>query len=113
MGRHFFADACNLYTLQKECFWGYTTITVCVSVCVPNTSSCQGAGGGIKSHLVTALVSKSYSHSFSVTCVVIMQKTLKFCNISVITGNFYFKRGPDVNCLSFQRTTYAVKEKCF
>ena len=27
-----------------------------VSVCVKNTSFCQSAGGGIKSHLVTALV---------------------------------------------------------
>ena len=30
------------------------------SVCVQNTSVCQSAGGGIKSHLVTALVSKCF-----------------------------------------------------
>ena len=29
---------------------------VCVSVCVQNTRFCQSAGGGIKSHLVTALI---------------------------------------------------------
>ena len=31
-------------------------LSVHVSVCVQNTSFCQRAGGGIKSHLVTALV---------------------------------------------------------
>ena len=30
-------------------------VSVCQSVCVQNTSVCQSAGGGIKSHLVTAL----------------------------------------------------------
>ena len=29
---------------------------VCVSVCVQNTNFCQDAGGGMKSHLVTALI---------------------------------------------------------
>ena len=29
---------------------------MCQSICVQNTSVCQSAGGGIKSHLVTALV---------------------------------------------------------
>ena len=48
----------NLYPLQNECFWGYTGIllSVRVSVCVQNTSFCQSAGGGIKSHLVGWLV---------------------------------------------------------
>ena len=47
---------------QNECFRGYTGISlsahrcVCVSVCVQNTNFCQSAGGGIKSHLMTALV---------------------------------------------------------
>ena len=31
-------------------------LSVCLSVCVQNTSVCQSASGGIKSHLVTALV---------------------------------------------------------
>ena len=31
-------------------------VSVCQSICVQNTSVCQSAGGGIKSHLVTALV---------------------------------------------------------
>ena len=31
-------------------------LRVYVSVCVQNTSVCQSAGGGIQSHLVTALV---------------------------------------------------------
>ena len=31
-------------------------VSVCQSVCVQNTSVCHSAGGGIKSHLVTALV---------------------------------------------------------
>ena len=31
-------------------------VFVCVSVCVQNTSFCQTAGRGIKSHLVTYLV---------------------------------------------------------
>ena len=29
---------------------------ICVSVCVQNSSFCESAGGGIKSHLLTALV---------------------------------------------------------
>ena len=41
---------------------GYTGISlsvrqsICVSICVRNTTFCQSAGRGIKSHLVTALV---------------------------------------------------------
>ena len=31
-------------------------LSMCLSVCVQNTSVCQSASGGIKSHLVTALV---------------------------------------------------------
>ena len=34
--------------------------TIHVSVCVQNTSYCQSTGWGIKSHLVTALVSSLY-----------------------------------------------------
>ena len=51
---------------QNECFEGYTQISlsvhslvslyVYVFVCVQNTGCCQSAGGGIKLHLVTALV---------------------------------------------------------
>ena len=46
----------------KQMFSGvYWNQTVCpsirVSVCVQNTSFCQSAGGGIKSHLVTSLLS--------------------------------------------------------
>ena len=43
-------------------FRGYTGISlsvrpcVCTSVCVQNTIFCHSTGGGIKSHLVTALV---------------------------------------------------------
>ena len=36
-------------------------LSIHVSVCVLNTSVCQSAGGGIKSHLVTALVFFSFS----------------------------------------------------
>ena len=36
--------------LESACVFNY------VSVCVQNTSSCQGTGGDIKSLLVTALV---------------------------------------------------------
>ena len=32
------------------------SLSVCVSVCVQNTSFCQSAAGYIKSHLVTAVV---------------------------------------------------------
>ena len=32
-------------------------LSLCVSVCIQNISFCQSAGGGIKSHLVTGLVS--------------------------------------------------------
>ena len=32
-------------------------VSMCQSACVQNTSVCQSTGGGIKSHLVTALVS--------------------------------------------------------
>ena len=61
---------------QNECFWGYTPAkrmflgiylnqpvrpsahpSVHVSVFVQNLSFCQSAGGGIESHLVTAVVS--------------------------------------------------------
>ena len=31
-------------------------LSVCLSICVQNTSVCQSASGGIKSHLVRALV---------------------------------------------------------
>ena len=31
-------------------------LSMCLSVCVQNTCVCQSASGGIKSHLVTALV---------------------------------------------------------
>ena len=31
-------------------------LSMCLSVCVQNTSVCQSASGDIKSHLVTALV---------------------------------------------------------
>ena len=31
-------------------------VSICQSVCVQNTTVCQSAGRGIKSHLVTALV---------------------------------------------------------
>ena len=45
---------------QNECFGGtgisWSVRAVRVSVCVQNTSFYQGAGWGIKSHLVTALV---------------------------------------------------------
>ena len=43
---------------QNKCFRGYTGINPCVRacVCVQNIIFCQSAGGGIKSHLVTALV---------------------------------------------------------
>ena len=37
-------------------------VSVCQSVCVQNTSVCQSAGGGIKSHLVTALVVSPFVH---------------------------------------------------
>ena len=57
--------------LQNECFRSYTGIglsvcpparpSVCqcvrVPVCIQNTNFCKSAGKGIKSHLVTALVS--------------------------------------------------------
>ena len=44
--------------LQKECFKGYTgiSLSVRVSICVQNTCFCQSADRGIKSQLVTALV---------------------------------------------------------
>ena len=48
---------------QTKCFRGYTEISlsVClsVSICVQNTNFCQSNGGGIKSHLLTALVFSS------------------------------------------------------
>ena len=50
------------YTLQNEYFPGYigTSLSVSGSICVQNTSFCQGGGGGgggcIKSHLSTAVV---------------------------------------------------------
>ena len=40
-------------------YWNHPVcLSVCVSVCVQNTSFCQSAGRGIKSHLVTALVDR-------------------------------------------------------
>ena len=33
--------------------------SICVPVCIQNTSFCQSAGGGIKSHSVTALVNSN------------------------------------------------------
>ena len=43
---------------QNECFREGILESLCPSVCVQNTftSFCNNAGGGIKSHLVTALV---------------------------------------------------------
>ena len=37
-------------------------VPVCLSVCVQNTSFCQSASGGIKSHLVTSLVLSTSSN---------------------------------------------------
>ena len=46
----------DIYTPAKQMFSGYTGISqsVCLSVCVQNTTFCRSAG--FKSHLVTALV---------------------------------------------------------
>ena len=63
-----------IYTPTKQMFSGVywsrpVCPSICVSICVQNTSFCQSAGGGIKSHLLTAQVStrkKDYhlSHKF-------------------------------------------------
>ena len=42
--------------LESACLSIHVPVCVCVSPCVQNTSVCQSAGGGIKSHLVTTLV---------------------------------------------------------
>ena len=41
-------------------------LSMCLSVCVQNTSVCQSASGGIKSHLVTALVFSEFKIVFKV-----------------------------------------------
>ena len=56
------SDTLLHYTPTKRMFSGvYWNHPVCssvyVSIYVQNTSSCQSPGGGIKSHLLTALVS--------------------------------------------------------
>ena len=38
-------------------------VCVCVSVCVQNTTFCQGTGEGTKSHFVTVLVLKVFISS--------------------------------------------------
>ena len=55
--------------LESACLFifGCVCLSVCLSVCVQNTSVCQSASGGIKSHLVTALIfSKFYIIVFKV-----------------------------------------------
>ena len=42
--------------LESACLTVHPCVHPCVSVCVQNTSICQSAGRGIKSHLVTAVV---------------------------------------------------------
>ena len=41
--------------------------SICVSVCVQNTSFCQSACGGSKSHLVMALVTSTLGSAFTIT----------------------------------------------
>ena len=49
-----------LYPRKTNVFGGILesplSVHLCVCVSIQNTSFCQNAGGGIKSHLVTALV---------------------------------------------------------
>ena len=61
-GGHYCFTNTTCYTPAKQLFsgvyWNQPVCSpVCGSVCVQNTSFCQSAGGSIKSHLVTALVS--------------------------------------------------------
>ena len=44
----------GVYWNQPVCLCVH--LSICVSVCVQNTTFCQSAGGGIKSHSVTAQV---------------------------------------------------------
>ena len=69
---------------QNDCFLGYTRISlyVCVSVFVQNTTFCQSAGEGIKSHTVTVLLqlTKSLFGSFlpiGVDCADVESKSSK------------------------------------
>ena len=46
----------------SEVDWNHPArLCIHVSICVQNTSFCQSAGRGIKSHLVTALVKQWHS----------------------------------------------------
>ena len=45
-----------LYPCNTNVFGGKLE-SACLSICVENTSFCQSSGEGIKSHLMTALVS--------------------------------------------------------
>ena len=59
-------------------------VSVCQSICVQNTSVCQSAGGGIKSHLMTALVFLQQS--------IFLQHPLLF-EKQIHVATFYFLSG--------------------
>ena len=88
-------------------------LSVCLSVCVQNTSVCQSASGGIKSHLVTALVfpnlkllsSKSFCLKLSfgkeLTCQIIpnnLHSTTSFL-IGVLCSHKQFLHNPLTNLM--------------
>ena len=64
---------------------------ICVSVFVQNTTSCQSAGGGIKSHSVTALVSLALLSS-----LLLWQwfKTFQHASMTLSDSFPFFARGP-------------------
>ena len=64
-------------------------LSIHVSVCVQNTSVWQSLGGGIKSHLVTALVSFSF-FLLSFHCLWPFQRKI---NIILATFDFIMCRG--------------------
>ena len=60
-------------------YWNHPVCpSVCLSVCVQNTSFCQSTGRGIKSHLVTVLDSLVISEDTYLKCEIVVDYCI-FC----------------------------------